>query len=92
MADVSALLVFTNKDLNAHEVGYLQVKRGKQYEIFYESVSKQQGSFKVRKNKKDVDLAQYLNEAVLKEIQYRFNQKYWENGVVYYEVLLKNWK
>ncbi|HDF2935098.1 TPA: hypothetical protein PC496_000762 [Clostridioides difficile] len=92
MADVSALLVFINKDLDAHEVGYLQVKRGKQYEVFFEQFNEQKGNFKVRKNKKNVDLRNYLNEAELIEIQDKFNQKHWKNGVIYNEVILKNWK
>lgn len=91
MADVPALLVFINKDIDAQEVGYLQVKKGKQYEVFYEMETHQKGSFKVRKNDKSVDLRKYLNEAELKDIQNKFNQKYWENGVVYNELILKNW-
>lgn len=91
MADVPALLVFINKDIDAQEVGYLQVKKGKQYEVFYEMVTEQKGSFKVRKNNKSVDLRKYLNEGELKGIQDKFNQKHWDNGVIYNEVILKNW-
>ncbi|HEK6547220.1 hypothetical protein [Staphylococcus caprae] len=86
-----ALLIFTNKDIEANEIGYLQLNNGKQYEIFYESVNKKQGNFKIRYQNKALDLKAYIEESELEEIQKKFNQKYWVNGVIYHEVILDKW-
>ncbi|HHC5942903.1 TPA: hypothetical protein ACN4VG_002332 [Staphylococcus aureus] len=87
----NALIVFINKDLEANEVGYLQLDNGKQYEIFYEMTNENQGNFKIRYQNKNLDLKTYIEEAELVEIQNKFNQKHWKNGVVYHEVILNKW-
>ncbi|QDW97562.1 hypothetical protein DWB88_13535 (plasmid) [Staphylococcus warneri] len=88
----NALIVFINKDLEANEVGYLQLDNGKQYEIFYEMVNKTQGNFKIRYKNKILDLKAHIEEAELVEIQNKFNQKHWKNGVIYHAVILKKWQ
>lgn len=86
-----ALLVFTNRDIEANEVGYLQLNNGKQYEIFYEKANESQGNFKIRYQHRILDLKTYIEASELEEIQKKFNQKYWSNGVIYHEVILDKW-
>lgn len=93
MAQVKqALLIFTNKDLTAMEVGFLQIqKTGKQYEVYYQNYDNGKGAFMVRKGKKDMNLNDLLSTEDIERVQSAFNLKRWNNGSMYLNVNLYGW-
>ena len=90
MAQVKqALLIFTNKDLTAMEVGFLQIqKTGKQYEVYYQNYDNGKGAFMVRKGNKDMNLNDLLSHEDIERVQSAFNLKRWNNGSMYLNVNL----
>lgn len=89
-----AKVIFTNVDVEAEAVGYLQLfvagETTENHEIYFSR--KEAFPFVLRLKDGSKNLADFLNDKDKQIMLNSFKDKYWENGSKIIKVILNQWK